>query len=115
MKLLHTTEEIIKFDKLRELSVELNKLSIRYNNSELLEISERYNKEVQQELDKYLPFIGKEYLAPPSSFSDSKEWRKGKLESITHFNIYSKSVRGNFRYDNREFDGHSLLELKEIK
>ena len=116
MELLHTQEEIKYYDKLTELVNDLKEMNQKYNllKEDLNNLINQYDNEIQLELDKYLPFIGKKYLAPPSSYSEHKEWRIGTLISVTHFNAFSHSIRGNFKYDNGGFDGHSLLELKEI-
>jgi len=114
MKLLHTQEQILEFDKKAQLAYELNKLNQKYSNSDVQDIVENLKIEVDAELYKYQSYIGKAAFCPPSIFSDSKDWREGTIESITHFNNYSKSVRCNFRYKSGGFDGHSIKELREL-
>lgn len=118
MKLLHTKEEIIKFENLSKLANELsildNKYSAYTNVDELNQLSQHYLKIVQSELDKYAHLIGQKVIAPPSRFTASKEKRPGIITKITHFNTYSGSVRGTVKYDSDGYDCHSLKELELI-
>lgn len=116
MELLHTIEEIKHLDQQVELAHELIKLANKYGNIAIKDEADKIMNNNQQELAKYNHLIGQEFYAPPSFTSKDKSYLKGKVESITHFNHYSKSVRVNFRYDRscgNGFDGHSLSELKE--
>jgi len=121
MKLLHSESEIRMLDKKSEISRELVTLFDKNNKmfEELLDLALKYQHDVSIELAKYNDFIGMVCLAPPSFLSDDKNWRKGTIKEITHFNGNSHSVRVRFQYDNTTVRGggwneHSLLELKEI-
>lgn len=115
MELLHTLEEITTIERKNDISSELDKLYKRLKDDRLSSLSSVLKQEVKTELDKYQQFVGLTGLVPPSTFSDSKEWRHGTITEFTHFNAYSKTVRMYFKYDIQiggGFDGHSLLEFK---
>jgi len=111
MKLLHTLEEIKYFDRLQEQAIELKKLSIKYDNKELLDLSNKYNATIELELHKYDSFIGLECTCPDSTIIKTGSRRKGKINGNFYFNAYSKSVRCDFKYTSGGFDTHSILEL----
>jgi len=114
MELLHSLEQIVHYTQLSDLAEELEKLSRKYNNTTLANLANTYQKEIEYELNLYRNYIGVECLAPPSSMSKSKEYRKGKIEGKFYFNSYSKSVRCTFRYNNGGFDTHAISQLKFI-
>src|ERR1019366_9647633 len=103
MEQLHTSEEILQLDRNTELMYKLRRQATQYNNSDCATLADKLANEIDTELVKYSGFIGKEALAPPSAFSDKKEYRKGKIESISHF--YSNSVMVKFRYDSQNDNG----------
>ncbi len=114
MKLLHTLEEIKYFNDLQILSDELKDLNEQFHNLEILKLANNFQLEVDTELEKYNEYIGKECEAPVSFLSGQKESQSGKIEGNFYFSIYSKSVRGTFRYKSGGLDNRAIAELKEI-
>ena len=114
MKQLHTIEEVKHFDRLYEQAVELKAISIKYNNTELLDLSDKYNAIIELELHKYDSFVGLECTCPDSTIIKTGGRRKGEIDGKFYFNAYSKSVRCNFKYASGGFDTHSIIELDEL-
>jgi hypothetical protein len=112
MKLLHTLEQIKYFENLEEQSLTLFKLGTKFNNQELIDLSNKYQNIIQKELDKYNSYIGIECTAPQSYVTNQGGRRSGKIEGKFYFNSYSKSVRCSFRYKSGGFDTHAIAELE---
>ncbi len=112
MELLHTEAEINYFDNLHKQSFKLRELGDKFDNKELIDLADKYDKVIKSELSKYNSYIGKECLAPPSSLSKTSEYRLGKITGNFYFNSYSKSVRCDFKYSSGGFDTHAIKDLK---
>lgn len=110
MKLLHTEEEIKYFDALQSIQHDLRELGLKYGNKEVIELADKFKREINTELDKYNSYIGIKCKAP-GSYKTPDVYRPGKIEGYFYFNYYSKSVRCNFRYDSGGFDSHAIKEL----
>ena len=114
MNLLHTTEEILKYERLDELANKLKELGENYGNKDLVLLSLKYKAEVELELAKYNTFIGIKCTCPDSDIKPTGSRRKGAIEGNFYFNSYSKSVRCNFRYALGGFDIHAIIKLEEL-
>lgn len=116
MNLLHTVEEIEFFENLSACAVDLNELANKYRLSEITQLAIDYRERVDEQLAKYNEVIGCK-VSGKRSYGVNIIFT-GTVQSISHFNAYSKSVRVNVKYD-REcgggFDGHALKDLTLIK
>ncbi len=115
MKLLHIPDQAVHFGKLYDLSDELKDLSLKYKDARVLALSSELRKQVKEELDKYIPYIGKVCFVLPSTvgFNNSKKYREGKINGNFYFN--GNTVRCNFKYKTGGYDTYDIAELKESK
>lgn len=113
MDQLHNEDEIRYFDNMDACANELIKLTAKYGQSACAHLAEEYKKNVKSELDKYSHLIGKQ-VKGVRKYRNNEPF-VGIIESISHFNAYSKSVRVNVRYTDGEFDGLGLKELTLIE
>ncbi len=113
MDLLHTKEEAKHFNDLYLLACELDKLSKRYENKELEELSNKYKTLINNELDKYQSFVDIECTSPPSwVVKTAEERRLGKIEGKFYFN--QSTVRCTFRYSRNTGGGFDTHDIKEL-
>lgn len=113
MEQLHTEQEIKYFDDMNQCANELIALSSKYKQSACADLADEYKQRVKFELNKYSHLIGKKV-------SGVKKYRNnepfiGVIESISHFNAWSDSVRVNVRYSGGGFDGCALKDLTLIE
>lgn len=112
MDQLHTEQQIKYFDEMNECAGELIKLHAKYGLDSCKDLANEYKERVKYQLDKYSYLIGRP-VKGVRKYRNNEPFI-GKIESISHFNNYSKSVRVNVRYADGEYDGFGLKNLTLI-